>query len=386
LVGAVLTKVEEGLVERAREFAHSVIAPNAAAWEATQSALPREVIGRWSALGLNALQVSQARGGSGASFHCRLRVAEAVAAECFASSFALNNIQGAVTRMEREGSRDQIARYLGRLMTGEIIGAPSLTEPSAGSDFGAIETHATKISDGWMLEGEKAWITNGAIADQLLLYAQTEPGSGLRGIASFIVDLHAPGIERLPPETLIGGSAIGAAGIRLHGVRVADADLFAPAGEAFRRALRGITAARVYVAAMICATVESALRLAVGHSGKRHSFGKPLIGHQGLRWQLADVATDLEAARLLVARAADLINVGADAQIEAAFAKKYAVEMALRGIAACMQVMGAEGLRATHPLGRHMIAARIAAYVDGTTEIQNERIGAALAARYGAAG
>jgi alkylation response protein AidB-like acyl-CoA dehydrogenase len=384
LAGAVLTKVEEELVERAREFARSVIAPNAAAWEAKHGALPHEVIGQWCSLGLNAMQVSQARGGSGASFHCRLRVAEAVAAECFASSFALNNIQGAVTRMEREGSPDQIARYLNRLMTGEIIGAPSLTEPSAGSDFGAIKTHAQKTSDGWVLEGEKAWITNGAIADQLLLYAQTEPGSGLRGIASFIVDMHASGIERLPPETLIGGSAIGAAGVRLHGVRIADTDLFAPAGEAFRRALRGITAARVYVAAMICATVESALRLAIGRSGTRHSFDKRLIAHQGLRWRLADVATELEAARLLVARAANLVQVGGDAQIEAAFAKKFAAEMALRSIAACMQVMGAEGLRATHPLGRHMVAARIAAYVDGTTEIQNERIGAALASRYGA--
>jgi alkylation response protein AidB-like acyl-CoA dehydrogenase len=141
----------------------------------------------------------------------------------------------------------------------------------------------------------------------------------------------------------------------------------------------------VQVAAMISATVESALQLAIGHAGKRHSFGKPLIGHQGLRWQLASVATELEAARLLVDRAADLIEAGADAQIEAAFAKKYAAEMALRGIAACMQVMGAEGLRASHPLGRHMVAARIAAYVDGTTEIQNERIGVALAARYGVA-
>jgi alkylation response protein AidB-like acyl-CoA dehydrogenase len=378
-----LTPSETELVERARDFARRVIAPGAARWEADGTALPRSVVREWAALGLSALQVSTARGGGGGSFHSRLRVAEALAAECFGSAFALNNMQGSVTRMEREGSPDQIARYLPDLMSGAIVCAPSLTEPGAGSDFGAITTRATKVAGGWVLDGEKAWITNGAIADQLILYAQTDPAAGLRGIASFIVNLHAPGIERLPAEALIGGSAIGAAGIRLTEVHVPDEDLFAPAGQAFRRALTSITGARIHVAAMICATVESALRLAVDYAGARTSFGRPLIAHQGLRWQLADVATGLEAAKCLTARAAMLFENNADPQVEAAMAKKDAAERAARGIAACMQAMGAAGLRAAHPLGRHLAAARIAAYVDGTTEIQNERIGAALAARYG---
>ena len=147
--------------------------------------------------------------------------------------------------------------------------------------------------------------------------------------------------------------------------------------------MRGITGARIHVAAMIAATVESALRLAVAHASARQAFGRPVLGHQGLRWSLVDVATQLEAARLLVERAAAIVEAGGDAQTEAAFAKKYAAEMALPAIAACMQAMGAEGLRAQHPMGRHMAAARIAAYVDGTTEMQNERIGATLATRYG---
>ena len=228
----------------------------------------------------------------------------------------------------------------------------------------------------------KAWVTNGAFADQVILYAQTNPGSGADGIASFIVNLHEPGVQRLPAEDIIGGSAIGAAGIRLTGVRVPEADMFAPPGQAFRRAMTGITGARIHVSAMLCATVRSALGLATAYAGQRQSFGRTLLAHQGLRWQLVDVATELEAAELLTNRAAELFGAGLDTRFEAAMAKKFSADMATRSVAACMQAMGAAGLRRTHPFGRHLIAARIAAYVDGTTEMQNERIGAALSTRY----
>ena len=373
---------EAGFIAADQIFASRVIAPNAAAWDAAGTHLPRDAIAEWVSLGLQTLQVSRERGGGGCGYGTKLLVAQALAAECFASAFAFTNMQGHVTRMEREGSPDQVARYLPSLMSGAIIGAPSLSEPEAGSDFAAITTRATPVAAGWRLDGEKAWITNGAFADQVILYAQTDPGAGADGIASFIVDLHAPGVERLPPEDLVGGSAIGAAGIRLTSVHVPAGDLFAPAGQAFRRALTGVTGARIHVSAMLCATVRSALGLAVSYGGERRSFGRPLLAHQGLRWQLADIATGLEAAELLTARAAELFAVGSDARVEAAFAKKFTVEMATRGLPACMQAMGAVGLRRQHPLGRHMVAARIAAYVDGTTEMQNERIGAALEARY----
>ncbi len=381
-----LTGREAALVAAADAFTRDFIGPHAAAWDRTGAALPRGVVAEWARLGLNTLQVSPERGGGGASYHAKIAVVESLARVCMASAFALNNIQGSVTRMEREGSEAQIARYLPDLMTGALICAPSLTEPGAGSDFAAIATRATKVAGGWRLDGEKAWVTNGAIADLLVMYAQTDPGAGAKGIASFIVDLHAPGIDRLPPYALIGGAAIGASGIRLNGVMVPDSDLFAPPGQAFKRALRGITGARTHVAAMVCATVETALRIAVDHAATRHAFGRPLLEHQGLRWQLVDVATELEAARMLAYRAVHIVAAGLDAQVEAAFAKKYAAEMATRGIAACMQAMGAEGLRPEHGLGRHLASARIAAYVDGTTEIQSERIGAALQARYGSGG
>jgi alkylation response protein AidB-like acyl-CoA dehydrogenase len=373
---------DAALLEAAEDFARRVIAPAAPGWEASGQVLPRAVVGAYAGLGLAALQVSRARGGGGASYATKLRVAGAIAAECFASGFALNNLQGMVTRMEREGSPEQAARYLPAMMRGDIVCALSLTEPGAGSDAGAIATVARKVAGGWVLDGEKAWVTNGTIADQLLLYAQTEPGAGLPGIASFIVDLHAPGITRLGAEPVAGGFAIGAARIRLDGVHVPDADLFAPPGQAFRRALAGITGARIHVAAMLNAAVRRSLGLAVSYAGERRSFGQTLLEHQGVRWQLAGVATALEASELLAERAATLYAEGGDARTEAAMAKKFAVESAGRGVAACMQAMGAAGLRRDLPLSRHLVAARVAAYVDGTTEMMNERVGAVLGERY----
>jgi alkylation response protein AidB-like acyl-CoA dehydrogenase len=148
------------------------------------------------------------------------------------------------------------------------------------------------------------------------MYAQTEPGVGGKGIASFIVDLQTAGIEKFPPYELVGGAAIGACGVRLQRVRVADRDLFAPPGQAFKRALHSISAARVYVSAMACAVVETAIRTAVAYAGERQSFGRPLLDHQGLRWSLAGVVADLEAARLLTLQGAHAVARGVDAQVD----------------------------------------------------------------------
>jgi acrylyl-CoA reductase (NADPH) len=147
--------------------------------------------------------------------------------------------------------------------------------------------------------------------------------------------------------------------------------------------MTGINGARTYVAGMACAMLESGLQTAARYGAQRDLFGKKLIEHQGQRWKLADIATELEAARLLVDRAARAVHRGEDAMLPAAYAKKFAVEAAQRGLAACIQFMGAEGLRNDHPLGRHLANAKLAAFTDGSTEIQNERIAQAVAERVG---
>jgi alkylation response protein AidB-like acyl-CoA dehydrogenase len=376
-----LSAAERALLEAARRFRRDHVAPRAGEWERLRQ-VPREAIAEAARLGLTGIEVPRDLGGQGAGFLAKALIAEELARSCMAFAFSLVNTQNVAARIARAGSKAQIERYLAPLLSGERLGGTALTEPHAGSDFPAITTTARKVTGGWVLDGEKAWLTNAAAAEVITLYAKTDAAAGSGGIAAFLIDAREPGFERLPPYGLMGGHAIGAGGFRLREFRVDDDALFYPPGEAFKRALTSINGARTYVAAMCCGMVAESLRLALDYATRRRSFGKRLLDHQGIRWSLADIATDLEAARLLTYRAAILIERGEDAVLAAAFAKKFAVRMAQQRLGDCMQAMGAEGLREDYPIGRHIACARIAGYVDGSTEMQNERIGALLEKTY----
>lgn len=371
---------EAAVVEPVTAFARDVIAPLARDPSAQCDGLPRAIVAQWSALGMLGLEVPVERGGLGASYFAKIRVVQELARWSFACAFALNNMQSVAVRVARFGNDEQRARLLPSMLSGERIAAFALTEPGAGSDLAALSTTARRVAGGWILDGEKAWIANGTIVDTILVLAQT--GSGAKGVAGFLVDLKAEGVERQMPHAVTTGRALGLAGVRLGACFVPDRDLIHAPGDAFRIALGGINGARVHVAAMCTAMLEHSLAIAVDHAGRRRAFDVPVLSHQGLRWQLADVATELEAADQLVYRAATLIAAGQDASLAAAHAKKFAVGVAERGIAACMQAMGAEGLLGAHPLARHLAEVRMAAYADGTTEMQNERIGQLLAAHH----
>ena len=372
-----LSLAESQLLDQARAFSHREVAPNAARWE-RERVYPRETIRAAAALGLTRIQIPAALGGFDLRFRAKLRIVEEIARDDFAFAFALVNTHNAAMRLARDGNDSQRARYLEGLLRGELIGAVSLTEPSAGSDFPAIRTRAERVAGGWRLNGEKAWLTNGAAVDVVVVYAQTDPAAGGGGIAAFVVDARREGFERGVAYALAGVHAIGAAGFKLVNYFADDDDLFYAPGAAFKSALGSITGARIYVAAMCCGMVEEALELALARAWARNTFGRPLIERQGLRWMLADVATDLEAARLLSYRAARLLEAEQDAVLAAAHAKKFATRMAEQRLPQCMQLFGAEGLMETHPIGRHLAAARAANYADGSTEMQNERIAAYL--------
>lgn len=377
-----LTAAEADLVAAAEDFARSEVAPHAQAWE-RERRQPLDTIRKAAAIGLTRIQLAKEHGGLGLSFAAKMHVAEVLSRHCMAFSFALINTHNCLERLARTASAETRERLLPKLASGEILGCAGLTEPGAGSDFAAIAMRAEKVPGGWKLNGEKAWITNAANAEVSILYAQTDPSKGWRGIASFIVEASRPGFSRRPAFELSGAHAIGAGGFVLTDYFVPDEDLQYPPGEAFKSALGGINGARTYVAAMACGMLEESLALAVAHGQKRQTFGKPLIDHQGWRWQLADIATDLEAARLFCDRAAHLIDTGRDAVLAAAQAKKFASQMIVPRLSACMQAMGAEGLKETYPIGRHILCGRVCNYVDGSTEVQNDRIGAMLAATYG---
>ena len=413
-----LTSAEQVLVETARDFAREQVAPHAAGWE-RERRVPLETFRAAAEAGLARLLPPPALGGHGVSRTALAAVMEELAAACLPFAFMLvvhNNLAGNIAA---NGSPGQIERFLPPLLSGERVGAFCLTEPGAGSDAAAIVTSAREEPDareeakeqgaqggwerGWVLDGEKSWITNGAVAGLFSVYAQSDPSAGWRGIVCLLVEGDTPGLTRLPPYALLGGHAMGAAGLVLSECRVPPENLLLPAGRAFKAAMEGIDLARTVVAAMCCGLLRSGLETALEYTKGRRAFGRSIAEFQGLQWQLADVSTDLAAARLLTYDAAARLDRGAAARLDrgaapasergedaaaarsavetslaAAHAKKFATRVALRGVAECMQAMGAEGLKAEHPLGRHLASAKIAQYLDGTTEIQNVVISRAL--------
>jgi alkylation response protein AidB-like acyl-CoA dehydrogenase len=374
-----LTAAEEDLVAQATTLARTRVTPLAPTWE-RERRIGREVLQEAVALGLTRLQLPASHGGLDFSFHCKARVAEELAAGDFGFCMSWVNTQNVAALLARKAHPAVADRYVNDLVAGRRLGCTALTEPGAGSDFAAITTTATRQDGGgWRIDGAKAWITNAAEADVVVLYAQTEPGSGGRGIAGFVVDGRRAGFIREPGYALGGQHTIGTGGFTLDGYLASDDELLHPPGQAFKAALGSINGARTYIAAMCCGMVGEALRVAQAHGRQRHSFGVPLQQHQGWRWRLAEAASELAACRGLVAQAAAAIDAGADAQLLAAQAKLLATRMADRQIAALAQAMGAEGLREHHPFARHAAGARVANFVDGSTEMLLERIAAVMA-------
>lgn len=375
-----LADTDRDIIARAERFADEYIKPNAGDWERTrQPGLPADVVAAWADSGLLNACVPQDMGGSGASFLAKIGMVEVIARQCLVSAFALVNLTNGPLRLVQNGTDDQRARYLPGLIKGTTIIGLMLTEPQSGSDFGATATRAERVEGGWRLTGRKAWVTHATIANLGVVYAQTDPSLRAKGIAAFLTDLRGDGCTISAPYALETGSVAGVCDVTFDGCFVPENDVLLEPGGAFGKALGSINAARTHVAAMCCGMVGESLAVAVEYARERTAFGKPIVEHQGLRWKLADIAADLEAARLLTYRSADLVENGGDAVSAAAMAKKVSVEMAARCLPECMQVLGANGLRADYPIARHLLAARIAAFVDGTNEIQRDRIGRLLA-------
>jgi alkylation response protein AidB-like acyl-CoA dehydrogenase len=372
-----LTRTEEDMLARAVEFARNEVAPNAENREDARRP-PKEALRAASLAGLAGLEVPEHLGGFGGRFRLKARIAEEIARDCFAFSFSLINHMGLAGKIARDAPTEIAEKYLPEMLAGEAIGCTALTEPDAGSDFAAITTLAKKVDGGWVINGEKAWITNAANANLMFLYAQTDPAAGWRGVAGFLIDAREDGVSRVPPFEIMGGHAIGTGGFKLEDHFVPDTRMMSVPGDGFKAAMNSVNAARTYVATMCCGMTEAAIDLAASYASERAAFGGHIADFQGLRWRLADAQTEVEAARLLAYRAVLAVENGTNAELPAAHAKKYAARMADEQLSRCMQVMGAAGLRREYPLGRQIACARIANYVDGTTEIQNERIARAL--------
>ena len=359
--------------EHARKFAEQVILPDVTGWERARR-FPREAFAAAAQAGLTALETPKSHGGLGHSFSLKAEVADILGAADYGMAMAILNTQNIGAKLARDSDPEIAARYIPPIISGERLGCTALTEPLAGSDFAAISTLATPDGDGWVLNGEKAWIINAADADIIVLYAQTEAGSGGKGIAAFLIDGQREGFERVPAFDVAGEYTIGVGGFRLNGYRANANELLQPAGKAFKAALHSINGARIYVAAICCGMVAACLETVANYGTSRTTFGQTLVSHQGWRWSLAEAEVDLAAARLMVRTASAKIDAGESAMQAAAQTKIFATRMATRHIPALAQLMGAEGLRDNYCFGRHQIGARMASFTDGSTEMLLDRL------------
>ncbi len=379
-----LTQSETALVNRARQFASEVVAPRAAGWQRGQLD-PQATLREACNAGLATIELPSNLGGHGMRFAAKLRIVEELAKADFGFAFALVNHHNALVRVA-QAEENTRARLLPELIAGKHFGASAYTEPAHGSDLVQLETYADRTDGGWRVTGSKSWITGAAWAEVFLTLVQVQPRSGAAGIALVLVEADQEGFHRDTPYETSGGRAIGLGGFQLRDYFVPDAAVLQPPGTALRAALDGINGARCYVAAMCAGMLESALDVAIEYTTKRRAFGQPTIEFQGLRWSLVEVATDLAALRLLTYRAARLISsddpdLRKFAHAAAATAKKFAGDRTLHHLSNCIQSLGANGLREEYPLVRHMLAAKMAAFADGTTEMMNERLGKLLAER-----
>jgi alkylation response protein AidB-like acyl-CoA dehydrogenase len=368
-----LTTGEQRAIDAAHAFVSTHVTPNVQAWDHGHADARSVLLGA-AHLGLLGIEVPVEQGGQGLSFGCKWRVAEILAAADFGLAMSVINTHNVANHLARTATPLVADQYVPALLAGERTGCTALTEPGAGSDFSAIATVARKVGDDWQIDGQKAWIVNATHADVIVVYVQTEPGSGAGGIAAFVVDGTRSGFVRDPRSDSGVARGIDAGGFQLRAYRAQAHELLHPPGQAFKAALASINGARVYVAAMCCGMVAECLRVANEYGASRHTFGMPLHAHQGWRWSLADAAVELAAARLMVEDAATRIDSGAGAQTAAAQAKVFATRMAGRHIAALAHAMGAEGLREQHPFLRHLAAAQVATLVDGSTEMLLERV------------
>ena len=373
-----LTDEQRQVRDTLREFARDALAPNAACWD-REHRFPREALRALGELGALGIVVPEAFGGAGLDYVSLAIALEEIAAGDGATS-TIVAVQNSVVcgPIAAFGTPAQKTRYLPPLARGERIGCFCLTEPQAGSDASAIATRAERRGDRYVLNGVKQFITSGRNADVALVFAVTDRSAGKRGISAFVVETRTPGYVVARVEDKLGQRASDTAQIVLENCEVPlDARLGAE-GEGYRIALSNLEAGRIGIAAQSCGMARAAFEAALAYARERQAFGKPIVDHQAVSFRLADMATQIEAARQLVWHAAALRDANQPCLKEASMAKLFASEMAERVCSAAIQVHGGYGYVSDFPVERIYRDVRVCQIYEGTSDIQRLVIGRAL--------
>ncbi|MFE0449347.1 acyl-CoA dehydrogenase family protein [Streptomyces fungicidicus] len=365
------------LISLVRDIAQREIAPKAAE-EEDAGRFPRELFTLLSQSGLLGLPYDAEYGGGDQPYEVYLQVLEELAAARLTVGLGVSVHTLASYALAAFGAKEQQAEYLPAMLGGGLLGAYCLSEPSSGSDAASLRTRAVRDGDDWVITGTKAWITHGGIADFYTVMARTgEEGS--RGISAFLVPGDAEGLGAAVPEKKMGMKGSPTAQVHLDGVRVPDARRIGEEGQGFAIALSALDGGRLGIAACAIGLAQAALDEALGYATERRQFGKPIADFQGLRFMLADMATQIEAGRALYLAAARLRDAGRPFAKQAAMAKLHCTDTAMRVTTDAVQVLGGYGYTADFPAERLMREAKVLQIVEGTNQIQRMVIARHLA-------
>jgi alkylation response protein AidB-like acyl-CoA dehydrogenase len=372
-----LSEEQQLIRETARSFCARELAPHTAEWDRNE-AIDRAVVGKLAALGFLAAALPEEHGGMGLDMVSYTLVVEELGRTD-------SNIRGIVSvsnglygkSVSRWGNGEQRARLLPPLAAGEELGCYALTEPGAGSDPGSLETRAERDGEGWVISGQKIFITLGSWASTALVFARTgEPGP--RGITCFAVPTSADGFEARPIKGKLGLRAQDTAELFLDGVRVGEDTVVGEVGGGFKVAMSALDHGRISLAAGCVGIAQGCLDASIAYTRERMQFGRSVASFQLVQELLADIAVETEAARLLVWRAATTADRGERHTVEASYAKYFASEVAVRAANAAVQAHGGYGYVDEYPVGKYLRDARVTTLYEGTSQIQKLLIGRAL--------
>lgn len=360
----------EDFLADVRRFAADVVAPKAAEIDTT-GVFPRELIAQAAAIGLTGVTLPTEVGGGGRPYVTYASALEAVSNASATVAVILSVTNSLVAEPLAEfGTPGQKELWLSRLASGEVLGAFALSEAQAGSDAGNQQTTARLDDRGYVISGRKVWVANAEVADVAIVFAATQPGARGRGVSAFLVPLGSKGISRAASPDSLGVRGLGCMDLVFDDVRVGPDALLGESGKGFRIAMRALEGGRVAIAAQALGVGQAALDEAISYAKHREAFGQPIGNFQAIQFQLADLATDLEAARMLMWSAADARDRAPRARHEAAMAKLQASEAAHRAADRAMQILASEGYRRGSRIERLFRDVRAAEIYQGTSEVQ----------------
>jgi butyryl-CoA dehydrogenase len=373
-----LTPEQELLQRTARDFALKEVLPQAAEND-REHRFPAGLVRRMGELGFLGIAVPEEWGGAGMDNVSYALVMEEISRAC-ASTGVIMSVNNSLScdPLVKFGTDEQKRRWLVPMASGEFLGCFALSEPEAGSDAAAQKTTARPDGDGWILSGTKNFITNGPNARVSVLFAMNEPERGHKGITAFLVPLDARGVTLGPPDKKLGIRASQSCQIFLEDVRLPADAVLGEVGQGFKVAMHTLDGGRIGIAAQALGIARACLEDSVAYAGERKTFGKPIGQHQAIQWKIADMAAEIDAARMLIWRAAAMKDQGERHSVESAMAKLLASDVANRAAREAVQIFGGYGYLEDYPVERHFRDAKITEIYEGTSEIQRLVIAAGV--------